>query len=113
MAPENKTFVQPEDTGTMDTVLESQDTTNIDSEPETTPEPDVPSAPAYKLGVVADCVKLNVRECASTIAKVVRTIPKGTKVAAFEEEGCDEFYRIETVSGVKGYCMKKYIDVNR
>lgn len=83
--------------------------------PEVTPTPEPPAAPEVTeiLGVVVDCEKLNVREEANAEADVVCTIPVGTEVMINEEESTDEFYKICTGAGVEGFCMKKFIDIDK
>lgn len=66
-----------------------------------------------KVGVVKDCIKLNVRHAARPNALVVTTIPLKAEVkvdASFEHK---EFYKVVTETGVEGFCMKKYIKVNK
>ena len=65
-----------------------------------------------KIGVVVDCVKLNVRSNPSTMAEIVLTINHGTEVEIIDE--VDDFYRVckdATTEGFSGWCMKKYISI--
>lgn len=62
-----------------------------------------------KIGVVTDCLVLNVREAPSTDAPVVCTINASTEIVIDEEETTDTFYKICTAAGVEGFCMKRYI----
>lgn len=67
-------------------------------------------APAKLIGSVNNCKKLNVRKTPNAQVKnVITTIPNGTTVTILGET--NEFYEISTKTGIKGYCMKKYIDV--
>lgn len=63
------------------------------------------------LGVVIDCKNLNVREQPDGDADVLGTIPADSKVLIDEGESTSEFYKVCTVSGLEGFCMKKYIGV--
>lgn len=71
--------------------------------PEVTREPD-------KLVGVVNCTLLNVREAATKASKVLCEINKDTKVT-IESEANDEWYKVTTKKGIKGYCMKEFITV--
>ena len=64
-------------------------------------------------GVVTECVKLNIRETPSADGDVVAIINLLTDVVVDLEDSTDEFYKISTATGVKGFCMKKYIALRR
>lgn len=79
---------------------------------ETVVEPVEEPEKKVKIGVVCDCVKLNVRTNPHPNAHIERTIDKGTEIEIDGEEG--DFYSIrkETVSeGFNGWCMKKFIKI--
>ena len=94
------------------------ETTNVYMTPEVqepvTPIPELDTTtdePEMLEGVVANCVKLNVRNAPNANAPVVCTIPRGTEVEVIEEESTDEFYKVYTASGIEGFCMKQYVTV--
>lgn len=65
-----------------------------------------------KIGVVANCEKLNVRTNPHPNAHVGLIINKGTEVEIVRSEG--DFYFVRkgtTTEGFNGWCMKKYISV--
>lgn len=62
-------------------------------------------------GVVVDCTRLNVRNAPNKGAKVVATIPAGTEVLIDGDQLDDEFYCVCTASGVEGFCMKQFIEI--
>lgn len=64
---------------------------------------------SIKTGCVYGCSKLNVRSAASSESEVVCVISENTKIAVDESESTSDFYKICTVSGIEGYCMKQYI----
>jgi len=72
-------------------------------------EPEIPEAEEPVIGVVVNCTKLNVRQEPITTATVICTLVALDEVMIDEEASTDEFYKICTVSGIEGYCMKKYI----
>lgn len=62
-----------------------------------------PVKKAKKMGIVANCSLLNVREDASVTANVVKCIPVDTKVEILGEE--KGFYKIKD-----GFVMKDFIN---
>jgi len=63
------------------------------------------------IGIVVNCKRLNVREKPSVDSNVICVIDCQTELMIYEEESTDEFYKICTASGVEGFCMKKFIDI--
>lgn len=81
---------------------------------ETAVEPKKELEKKVKIGVVCDCVKLNVRNNPHPNAHIELTIDKGTEVEIVGSEG--DFYRVRkgtTTEGFNGWCMKKYIKVKQ
>lgn len=58
-------------------------------------------------GKVIGCMNLNVRFEADVESKVSRIVSKNDTLIIDGEEG--DWYKITTMSGDQGYCMKKYI----
>lgn len=63
------------------------------------------------VGIVINCKNLNVREQPDGEADVLGTIPADSEVLIDESESTSEFYKVCAVSGLEGFCMKKYIAV--
>lgn len=63
------------------------------------------------IGVVTDCLILNVRKQPSKDAEVLKTIDALTEVIILKEVG--DFYEVALKTGESGYCMKKYIAINK
>lgn len=63
------------------------------------------------IGVVTDCLKLNVRKQPSKDAEVLKTIDALTEVIILKEVG--DFYEVALKTGESGYCMKEYIAINK
>ena len=63
------------------------------------------------IGVVTDCLKLNVRKQPSKDAEVIKTIDALTEVVILKE--VNDFYEVALKTGESGYCMKKYIAINK
>ena len=67
---------------------------------------------AKLMGVVSGFTRLNVREKPNKNSKVLCVLNRNEEVEiSTEEEDTDDFYAIITKTGVKGYCMKDYIEI--
>lgn len=75
------------------------------------PEPE-PEATNEVFGVVSGCGMLNVREEPDTTAKVVAVIKKGTVLEIDMENSDIDWLCVCTASGVEGFCMAQYVDIN-
>lgn len=64
-----------------------------------------------KTGKVIGCGKLNVREKPTTESDAISTIKCGTEVEVDEDGSTYDFYKVCLVSGVEGFCMKKFIAI--
>lgn len=64
-----------------------------------------------KTGVVANCLRLNVRKEPKSDGSIICTIECLTEVTIDEKESTNDFYKICTVSGIEGFCMKKFIAI--
>lgn len=67
---------------------------------------------AVETGVVANCAKLNVRSKPSTDSDVVTVLNAGDEISIDVDLSTDEWLKIRTADGVKGYCMKKFVSAN-
>ena len=63
------------------------------------------------IGVVVDCVKLNVRAKPNGDADVVGTVNASVDVIIDKKNSTNDFYKVCTAAGLEGYCMKKYIKI--
>ena len=89
-------------------VEQPEEPTNVEPETEIIEEGD-----AKLTGVVDGCTKLNVRKEPYKDAEVLCVINKGEEVVFDTEEEAtyEYFYKIVTATGVKGYCMKQFINI--
>lgn len=70
------------------------------------------TTPVTAVGVVTDCVKLNVRKKADLKANVIAVLGEKTEVTVYPNESTKDWYKV-IVGSVDGYCMKKYITVKQ
>lgn len=77
-------------------------------EPEVTPEPE---ATNEVFGVVG-CGMLNVRKEPNVAAKAIAVVKRGTTLEIDQEKSNDEWLCVCTASGVEGYCMAQYVEIN-
>ena len=96
---------------TVETVVENNTVTVTEDviEPDATTET---NSAAVAKGVVANCAKLNVRAKASVKADVVAILNAGDEVSIDVDKSTEEWFKIRTVDGVKGYCMRKFVNAN-
>lgn len=64
------------------------------------------------MGVV-DCNRLNVRKEPNTDGEILCEIKVGTSVVIDEDESTEDFYKIFTVSGIEGFCMREFISIRK
>lgn len=64
---------------------------------------------AFSSGVVVNCQKLNVRKEPRSDAEIAAVIPTGTEVVVEIDGSVGDFYKICTVAGIEGFCVKSYI----
>lgn len=72
----------------------------------------VTNSGAVATGVVANCAKLNIRSKPSIDGDVVTVLNAGDKISIDVDKSTDEWLKIRTADGVKGYCMKKFVSAN-
>ena len=63
-------------------------------------------------GIVANCAKLNVRSKPNTTCDVITILNACDEVSIDVDESTDEWFKIRTANGVKGYCMRKFVNAN-
>ena len=85
-----------------------------------TPRPDTKEAPVKPpvsekpfIGVVTDCLRLNVRKEPEADAPVVAIIDCLSQVTVDVDASTELFCKVRTSDGIEGFCMKKYIQLRR
>lgn len=68
--------------------------------------------PEMVKGVVANCVKLNVREEPATNGVIVHVLDVMSEVEIDLAKSTDEWFKVCTAIGVEGYCMRKFINAH-
>ena len=81
------------------------------AETEAAPAPETNSGAIAK-GVVTNCAKLNVRSKPSINGNVIAVLSADDEISIDIDESTEEWYKISTVNGVKGYCMRKFVSAN-
>lgn len=64
-------------------------------------------------GVVTDCLRLNIRKEPSLNGEVLAVIDALSEVMVDIGSSSEAFYKVCTVAGIEGFCMKKYIALRR
>lgn len=65
------------------------------------------------IGVVTDCLRLNVRKEPDADAPVVAIVDALTQVTVDVDASTELFCKVRTPAGDEGFCMKKYIQLRR
>lgn len=65
------------------------------------------------IGVVTNCLRLNVRKQPDGNADVIDVIDMLTEVSVDMENSTDTFYKICLAAGIEGYCAKEFIAIRR
>ena len=63
------------------------------------------------IGIVTNCGSLNVREEPKSDANIIGKINCLSEVMIEDEGSTGDYYKICTVSGIEGFCMRKYIAI--
>ena len=77
---------------------------------ESTPEPEEPKT---TFGIVAHCERLNVRVKPSMHAEIACVVKRNAKMEIDFVKSTIDFYKVTLPSGVGGFCMKKFIEIQQ
>lgn len=61
-------------------------------------------------GVVVNCAKLNVRAEPKANGEIVCVLDAKSEIKIDVAKSTNEWFKVCTVTGVEGYCMRKFID---
>lgn len=61
---------------------------------------------------IVSCGMLNVRKEPNVAAKAIAVVKRGTTLEIDQEKSNDEWLCVCTASGVEGYCMAQYVEIN-
>lgn len=65
------------------------------------------------IGVVTDCLRLNIRMKPCKDSEVVAIATCLDELRIDCEESTDDWYAVCTVAGIEGFCMKKFVAVRQ
>ena len=65
------------------------------------------------IGVVTDCLKLNIREKPSKDSRVVTVVTCLDKLEIEIGDSNDDWYAVCTATDIEGFCMKKFVAVKQ
>jgi uncharacterized protein YgiM (DUF1202 family) len=68
---------------------------------------------AELIGIVVNCNLLNVRKEADSDSGIICTVSALSELMINLTESTDEFYKVYTVTGVEGFCLKKYVAIKQ
>lgn len=65
------------------------------------------------VGIVVNCVKLNIRKEDTITAKVLCEVTKGSELTVDLTKSNPDWLNVTTVDGVAGFCMAKYVSLGK
>lgn len=65
------------------------------------------------IGVVTDCLKLNIREKPTKDSRVVTVVTCLDELEIDMDNSNDDWYAVCTATGIEGFCMKKFVAVRQ
>mgnify|MGYP004460833359 FL=1 len=65
------------------------------------------------IGVVTDCLKLNIREKPTKDSRVVTVVTCLDELEIDMGDSNDDWYAVCTAAGIEGFCMKKFVAVRQ
>lgn len=65
------------------------------------------------IGVVTDCLKLNIRKEPNKDSDVVVVVTCLDELKIDIDASTDDWYAVCTVAGIEGFCMKKFVVVRQ
>lgn len=69
-------------------------------------------APAEKVGTVVNCDKLNIRVKPNKEARILTVMEEGTSLTINPVRSTHNWYSVKLDSGLYGYCMREYVNVD-
>lgn len=78
-------------------------------EPKAKPQPVV----KFPIGHVANCAKLNIRKAPDKNSMVITVVDAGAELTINPNGSTEEWYKVRTIDGAKGFCMKDYVAVEQ
>lgn len=69
--------------------------------------------PKKVIGIVTDCLTLNVRKEPSLNSDIIDEFKALSDVEIISENSLNDFYTVKSEKGLTGYCMKKYIQIKK
>lgn len=71
----------------------------------------IEEADVMMVGVVTDCLKLNIRKEPSKDSEVAAIVTCLDELMIDLDASTDDWYAVYTAAGIEGFCMKKFVAV--
>jgi hypothetical protein len=94
-------------------VIENPEPLKKVDEPATIRNPEPPKPAETIIGIVTNCIRLNVRETPIISAKILSEVDVNSKLMIDETESTEEWFKVYTETGIEGFCMKKFITISK
>lgn len=73
----------------------------------------IEEADVMMVGVVTDCLKLNIRKEPSKDSEVAAIVTCLDELMIDLDASTDDWYAVYTAAGIEGFCMKKFVAVRQ
>lgn len=94
-------------------VIENLESLKKVDEPATIQNPEPPKPAEPIIGIVTNCVRVNVRKTPIIAAEILSEVGVNSKLMIDETESTEEWFKVYTEIGIEGFCMKKFITINK
>lgn len=64
-------------------------------------------------GFVTNCIRLNIRNAGKPDATILTQVAVNTKLIVDNSESTKDWLSVTTPNGVKGYCMREYVNLTK
>ena len=69
--------------------------------------------PTTVTGLVTNCVRLNIRRKTNINSEIVGGVKAGDKLTINLNQSTEDWLSVTTEDGVKGFCMKQYVNIEQ
>lgn len=91
--------------------VETVETPVVEEVPTEAPVVEEPNPSKPVTGTVVNCTKLNIRKAAKKDADILCEVKAGSILMIDMEGSKKDWYKVCTAAGIKGYCVKDYVEV--
>lgn len=92
---------------------EEMENVNVVPDENTAPNAEENTETMPIIGVVTDCLRLNIRKKPDAGAKILGEVEALSEVTVDPDKSTDEWFSVCTEAGIEGFCVKKFIVIRQ